>query len=456
MKHEKASEESEDVRYDYFISHNWSVKRWKKFMALCMLWNCKRALISACIMQALCFSLVALDVLPLIRSSVNGHEISIWCIGTCVATFVLVFLFMSDVLQMVGVPGYRLFLDKVCVDQSDEDRKRQGIGAITAFLYHSDGLVVLFSEMYLTRLWTVYELTTFLALKPEGELLVQPVILGPVTAYLVILQTFQSQQLFLAPSDMEQFATMDVISITFATVSMGLNMLGLFCGAIFLRMWGRTRANMGAQIADFSFEHALCHSEEDRKTIFSAIKKIAREGGLVEPDASTRDCIASYEQIVQQILPRRMSGAFGLCGIPWQLPCLMTLPCLAQVLDRAAVQILQGTAALKFLEHLLVGVNIIAWMPLAIGFVGIVSGVRRGSWYFEVLCISTCFVFLVLGIWLPQSPMMPFPSLLDNASVHRCVVLAVVFIVQCSALLCMYGGACCKKRPDRKTEVTEE
>jgi len=83
-------------------------------------------------------------------------------------------------------------------------------------------------------------------------------------AYLVILQTFQSQQLFLAPSDMEQFATMDVISITFATVSMGLNMLGLFCGAIFLRMWGRTRANMGAQIADFSFEHALCHSEEDR------------------------------------------------------------------------------------------------------------------------------------------------------------------------------------------------
>ena len=99
--------------------------------------NCKRALISACVMQALCFSLVALDVLPLMRSGVNGHEISIWCIGTCVVTFILVFLFMSDVLQMVGVPGYRLFLDKVCVDQSDEDRKRQGIGAITAFLHLS-------------------------------------------------------------------------------------------------------------------------------------------------------------------------------------------------------------------------------------------------------------------------------------------------------------------------------
>jgi hypothetical protein len=37
-------------------------------------------------------------------------------------------------LQILGLKGYRTFLDKVCVDQSDEDKKRQGIGAITAFL----------------------------------------------------------------------------------------------------------------------------------------------------------------------------------------------------------------------------------------------------------------------------------------------------------------------------------
>ena len=80
----------------------------------------------------------------------------------------------------------------------------------------------------------------------------------------MILQTFQTHQLFLAPSDLEQFATMDVISIIFASISMVLNVLGIFCGAIFLRMWGRSRANMGAQIADFSFESAICHSEEDR------------------------------------------------------------------------------------------------------------------------------------------------------------------------------------------------
>ena len=40
----------------------------------------------------------------------------------------------QDVLQILGVKGYRTFLDKVCVDQSDEEKKREGIGAITAFL----------------------------------------------------------------------------------------------------------------------------------------------------------------------------------------------------------------------------------------------------------------------------------------------------------------------------------
>ena len=195
-----------------------------------------------------CFVLVTVGILPLMGSH-SGLPTSIWCSAMSFVTFILVFLFSSDVLGILGLRGYRTFLDKVCVDQSDEEKKRQGIGAITAFLwpsdrggqinplkrqpgqrlwwfcdnplkqllyvlhfrlwcshlfhkfyilrrhqqklpcfskkelpkrYHSDAMVVLYSELYLTRLWTVYELTTFLALQPDAQILVQPVILGPV------------------------------------------------------------------------------------------------------------------------------------------------------------------------------------------------------------------------------------------------------------------------------------
>ena len=62
-KHDYASEDSTE-RYDFFISHNWSVRRWKKFLALCLIWSGQNVLISCCCMQLLAFSLVVMGILP--------------------------------------------------------------------------------------------------------------------------------------------------------------------------------------------------------------------------------------------------------------------------------------------------------------------------------------------------------------------------------------------------------
>lgn len=66
-KHGYVSEHSTE-RYDFFISHNWSVARWKKFLALCLLWSGKHVLISCCFMQLLTFSLVVMGILPVSTS----------------------------------------------------------------------------------------------------------------------------------------------------------------------------------------------------------------------------------------------------------------------------------------------------------------------------------------------------------------------------------------------------
>lgn len=70
-KHGYVSEHSAE-RYDFFISHNWSVERWKKFLALCLIWSGKHALISSCFMQLLTFSLVVMGILPVSTSCLAG------------------------------------------------------------------------------------------------------------------------------------------------------------------------------------------------------------------------------------------------------------------------------------------------------------------------------------------------------------------------------------------------
>eukprot|EP00438_Fugacium_kawagutii_P032309 Skav208267 [mRNA] locus=scaffold188:236085:240014:- [translate_table: standard] len=321
LKHEVYSEEIDAEKpWDFFISHNWSVKRWKKFLALCLVWSGKNALICCFLVQIVCFTLVSTGVLPVKISQLDGHEISIWCISGSLVTYLAVFLVRHEVLDFFGIPGYRIFLDKVCVDQSDAGRKREGIQSITAYLYHSEALVVLYSELYLKRLWTVFELTTFLAMKPEGELVVQPVILGPVAVYFVFIQSLRIPEVFLMPT-WDGLAELDWSSALGAYAVIAIDLISLFCGAVFLRMWGRTRADMARQISGFSFDHAECHHEADRLEILGAIKALARREGLVPANASTQLCTQSFERLVRELVPQRMDGAFRFTGITCQIAC---------------------------------------------------------------------------------------------------------------------------------------
>ena len=87
-KHDYASEDSTE-RYDFFISHNWSVRRWKKFLALCLIWSGKKVLISCCCMQLLAFSLVVTGILPVSTSCLARERSMIH--KKCIAFFWFLF-----------------------------------------------------------------------------------------------------------------------------------------------------------------------------------------------------------------------------------------------------------------------------------------------------------------------------------------------------------------------------
>ena len=67
----------------------------------------------------------------------------------------LLFLFQwQRIRAFIGLRFRRCFLDKVCIDQVDEDRKSAGIRSLGAFLGSSSNFVVLYSPEYVRRdLW---------------------------------------------------------------------------------------------------------------------------------------------------------------------------------------------------------------------------------------------------------------------------------------------------------------
>jgi len=458
-KHASMAKAFDEEQWDYFISHNWSVKRWKKFLALCLVWSGQKAFICCCLSQLLCFVLISIGILPTTTSHTDGHEISIWCIGACLVAYLVVFMLVPDFLSCLGFAGYRTFLDKVCVDQSNEERKKEGIQAITAFLYHSDTLLVLFSDVYLRRLWTVFELTTFLALKPDANIVVQPVLLGPVVLYFVILRSLRIAEVFLIPSTLENGPSLESPTFGAIVILITVDLLGTLLGAIFLRMWGRTRSNMTQQISEFAFESAECHDEADRMEILGSIKALARQEGLVDADAPTLECIKSFEKIVQERVPRRIEGSFLMTGIPCKVAFLISLPSMAVALDHSAVRLrllLQETidenSVWEAAAEILKAANQECWMPIAIGLVGILSGTRKRGPCCETGIIFLCFFLLVMGLWLPAAPLIPRTADLIHAADIRCLLFGATFAMQCTMLWCLYSSSSVLLRCNRRYE----
>eukprot|EP00929_Paragymnodinium_shiwhaense_P032432 TRINITY_DN17969_c0_g1_i15.p1 TRINITY_DN17969_c0_g1~~TRINITY_DN17969_c0_g1_i15.p1 ORF type:complete len:487 (+),score=14.75 TRINITY_DN17969_c0_g1_i15:679-2139(+) len=76
-------------------------------------------------------------------------------------------------LQRLSLVGKTLvFLDKLCINQQDEEAKQQGILGLAAFIKSSNRMVVLWSPTYFTRLWCTYELATWFRFGKKADAIV--------------------------------------------------------------------------------------------------------------------------------------------------------------------------------------------------------------------------------------------------------------------------------------------
>ena len=154
-----------------FVSHNWSVGRSRKWLALSLHYNFPGALVCGILIAAVLCVPSSLGWLPL--SAVDNRYVQhqgIFCAVCGALVFHVVLLLGSDILPARFMRYNEVFLDKVCIHQVDKKLQRQGIESLGGFLFHSWSMVVLYTSVYTTKLWTVYEMACFLCVHPGGRL----------------------------------------------------------------------------------------------------------------------------------------------------------------------------------------------------------------------------------------------------------------------------------------------
>jgi hypothetical protein len=155
---------------DIFLSHTWLTPAWLKLAGLAFYLNTHRAAAAAIllhvVMHALDFAGVysfPLPTFPGTSRMFDGSDVVPFPrFQMQVALGMVVFFVVLWYGQELPLGRVSCFLDKCCIHQTDEGKKKAGIQQLGAFLRYSKRMVVLWEPKYFTRLWCVYELAAFI------------------------------------------------------------------------------------------------------------------------------------------------------------------------------------------------------------------------------------------------------------------------------------------------------
>eukprot|EP00929_Paragymnodinium_shiwhaense_P045704 TRINITY_DN23317_c0_g1_i1.p1 TRINITY_DN23317_c0_g1~~TRINITY_DN23317_c0_g1_i1.p1 ORF type:complete len:631 (-),score=56.97 TRINITY_DN23317_c0_g1_i1:390-2282(-) len=162
---------------EYFLSHDWGTPRLQKVLTLCYFFNSRAAIFTTCILAGplAWFG----TTVPIIKGYVATF--------VCIFTYFCILLFGQRVSAVFRVSD-SVFLDKLCIHQTDEKLKADGIKGLAGFLRVSKKLVVLWSPRYLSRLWCTYELAAWCYLHglDSNKICFTPAVWGVLHSVLVL------------------------------------------------------------------------------------------------------------------------------------------------------------------------------------------------------------------------------------------------------------------------------
>merc|ERR1740121_996706 len=197
-------------------------------------------------------------------------------------------------------------------------------------------MVVIYTPVYLTKLWTVYEIACFLSFEnPVDRMSVVPtftpiVLLGGIV-------TFWATQVL--------HVTIDVCTgiwwVVYVAYPFG------YCVLMWiLRRWARRKIDVRSRLERFRVDECTCFLEADRPVVQRNIILLMQAIGEVQESAPDEAALEAFDQRVRRELPGAFLGSVGVFGLRYKhVIALFACSYLPEKLDVMAAGLNHGLSA---------------------------------------------------------------------------------------------------------------
>lgn len=419
-------------RLNTFISHNWATGRLPKFLVIALFFNFKAMVFTMAVTSTAMLALMATEVVP--SSYFIDNRGVVWATSTnCSAigtVSALLALFLWHEISAQLGHGKDVFLDKTCIHQTDEARMREGIESLGAFVCQSEWLLVVYSDLYLQKLWTVYELCTYLCYHPARHLVIMPLWFPVIFLFVHLLISAYAilENIYQVRSVQQDVPTAVRLGVRFVVVWMLV-----FCACVVMRFWCMSRESFRTQVSNFRIRSASCFMEADRVQIERNVADMMRCAGLVSADAQAGTALDAFEALIHAHLPQIVARGFDkVCS--YKYCAFMSVGLALKGLDVLAIMFVKRDPgykiALWFVHYVTTAALV---LPIAIGLVTLASrrclrlrGIANGL-YMLLLSIATD--LLLTTMWLIHYTLCLFVEDSDGAMWDWVVMLCYTAVL---------------------------
>lgn len=161
-----------DKPIDDFLSHDWGTSGVEKYLSLLVLYNSRAAFMAGLLTMPFVLLLEWFfpDVFLFNTSEYearDGKAIRIGPLWIVAMVVYWVVLLQWQAVREVAKVGKGVFLDKLCICQTDVEKKRDGIASLAGFLKESKRIVIAYSTRYISRIWCTFELASWINLQKD-------------------------------------------------------------------------------------------------------------------------------------------------------------------------------------------------------------------------------------------------------------------------------------------------